>query len=97
VARSFCQTLPDKLQAMRAALAARRLNELAELAHWLKGAGGTVGYDAFFEPAREFELHARAGRLDELERGLRELFALADRVQPPPVADAQPPKILNKV
>ncbi|MBL8328697.1 MAG: response regulator [Rubrivivax sp.] len=86
VARSFCQTLPTKLQAMREALAERRLNELAELAHWLKGAGGTVGYDSFFEPAREFELHARAGRLAEAERALCQIESLAARIEPPPEA-----------
>ncbi len=96
VARSFCQTLPGKLQAMREALGARRLNELAELAHWLKGAGGTVGYDAFFEPAREFELHARAGRLADLERGLRDLQSLADRVQPPPEIPSDSPLIMDR-
>jgi hypothetical protein len=55
-----------------------------------------VGYDAFFEPAREFELHARAGRLAELERGLRELQALAARVQPPPETPSETPLILDK-
>jgi PAS domain S-box-containing protein len=97
VARSFCQTLPGKLDAMREALDARRLTELAELAHWLKGAGGTVGYDAFFEPAREFELHARAGRIPELERGLQALQSLAARIQPPPEAAATPSPVMDKV
>ncbi len=80
VVRTFGRTLPGKLQAMEDALAGRRLNELAELAHWLKGAGGTVGFDDFFEPAREFEQHARAGRFDELERCLQLLQGLAARI-----------------
>jgi PAS domain S-box-containing protein len=83
VARNFCQTLPSKLQAMQEALAGRRFKELAELAHWLKGAGGTVGYDVLFEPAREFELLARAGRVAEAERSLREIQALAARLVAP--------------
>ena len=78
--RTFGAALPGKLQAMRTALDARQLNELAELAHWLKGAGGTVGFDVFFEPAREFELLARAGRIDELEQGLQAIEALAARI-----------------
>ena len=36
------------------------------------------------EPAREFELHARAARVPDLERGLRELQTLAERLVPPP-------------
>ncbi len=80
VVRTFGQTLPEKLHAMDEALAAGRFDELAALAHWLKGAGGTVGFDEFFEPARQFEQHARAGRLPELTAGLRELHALAARL-----------------
>ncbi len=83
VVRSFAQVLPQKLQLMQEALAARQLNELAELAHWLKGAGGTVGFDEFFEPAREFEQHALAGRLSDLEAGLRTLQSMAKRLVVP--------------
>ena len=35
------------------------LEELALLAHWLKGAGGTVGYDDFSHPAAELEKFAK--------------------------------------
>jgi PAS domain S-box-containing protein len=80
VVRTFGRTLPVKLAAMREALEAQRYDELAELAHWLKGAGGTVGFDDFFEPAREFEMHAKSGRRAELEAGLKHLLAMADRV-----------------
>ena len=83
VVRSFAQVLPQKLHLMQEALAARQLNELAELAHWLKGAGGTVGFDQFFEPAREFEQHALAGRLRELEAGLHKLQSMAARLVVP--------------
>jgi len=80
VVRTFGRTLPVKLAAMQAALDEGRLDDLADLAHWLKGAGGTVGFDVFFEPAREFERLARAGETAALVRGLRQLFALADRL-----------------
>jgi len=40
VVRTFGRTLPDKLAAMQSALEDGRLNDLADLAHWLKGAGG---------------------------------------------------------
>ncbi len=30
-------------------------DELAGLAHWLKGAGSTVGYDEFTKPAARLE------------------------------------------
>ena len=78
--RTFGRTLPVKLAAMQSALDDGRLNDLADLAHWLKGAGGTVGFDVFFEPAREFERLARAGEPAELERVMRQIQALARRI-----------------
>jgi PAS domain S-box-containing protein len=83
VARTFCLALPGRLESMRAALAAGRMQEMAELAHWLKGAGGTVGYDALFEPARELERHARAGDREALERNLAQIEGLAERLVAP--------------
>jgi HPt (histidine-containing phosphotransfer) domain-containing protein len=90
VARTFCATLPEKLAAMEHALANRQLDDLAGLAHWLKGAGGTVGYDDFFEPAKLLEVQARAGRIPELRQTLQDLQSLAARVQPPPERAAAP-------
>ncbi len=88
VVRTFARTLPTKLQLMQEALAAGRFSELGELAHWLKGAGGTVGFDPFFEPARRFEQHARQHNVPELESGLRHLQSLAARLVVP--AEAEP-------
>ncbi|MFN9505185.1 MAG: Hpt domain-containing protein, partial [Rubrivivax sp.] len=90
VARTFCATLPQKLAAMEHALANRQMDDLADLAHWLKGAGGTVGYDEFFEPAKQLEGHARAGRIPELRQTLQTIQSLAARVQPPPERAAAP-------
>ena len=87
VVRTFARTLPTKLALMRDALDARRFEELANLAHWLKGAGGTVGFDSFFEPARRFEQDARSHDLSGLEEGLLEMQALAARIVAPPDPD----------
>ena len=57
----FVQQLPDKLAAMDAANARGDMLELAALAHWLKGAGGSMGFDDFFEPAKALEEAAKAG------------------------------------
>jgi DNA-binding response OmpR family regulator len=83
VVRSFALQLPDKLQAMDEALAHLDLAELQLLAHWLKGAGGTVGYDVFFEPARDLELHAQRGELEAVRSDLAVLHSLAVRIVVP--------------
>jgi HPt (histidine-containing phosphotransfer) domain-containing protein len=65
------------------ALASDDLAELAQLAHWLKGAGGTVGYDAFFEPAVALEERARSGDRGAIAESLQQLQALAGRIVVP--------------
>jgi len=87
VARRFVDQLPQKLRDMQASLAAGQLAELAQHAHWLKGAGGTVGFDAFFEPARDLETQALQGQADAAARTLDVLQALALRVVAPAEAD----------
>ena len=91
VVRSFALQLPAKLQAMDAALAHLDLAELQSLAHWLKGAGGTVGYDVFFEPARDLELHAQRGEIDAVRADLAVLHTLAARI----VVPAAPGRVLE--
>ena len=51
----------EKLRAMQAALAAGDRRELAGLAHWLKGTGGTAGFGDFLEPAEQLEQLAASG------------------------------------
>jgi PAS domain S-box-containing protein len=84
VVRNFALQLPGKLQAMDDALARGDFAALAQLAHWLKGAGGTVGYDVFFEPSRDFELHTQTGDERAMHMSLKELHALAARLVMPP-------------
>ncbi|MBI5335601.1 MAG: response regulator [Burkholderiales bacterium] len=92
VARKFVTQLPDKLAAMDAALAAGRLDELGDLAHWLKGAGGSVGFDECFEPARDLEAAARAADAAAAARQLARIHALGRRLtaDPVPGEGAQP-------
>jgi PAS domain S-box-containing protein len=80
VVRSFGEQLPARLQAMHSALAAGELDALAQLAHWLKGAGGTVGFDVFFEPARLLEQHVKNGDLALVQEALLHLQALSRRI-----------------
>jgi HPt (histidine-containing phosphotransfer) domain-containing protein len=73
---------------MDLALRAADMKELAALAHWLKGAGGTVGYHAFTEPARTLEASAKEGDADAAAAALRELRHLAARLVVPGEAPA---------
>ena len=61
IVRKFAARLREQLERTREATAAGDLPEVERLAHWLAGAAGTVGYDAFTGPARELEAAAMAG------------------------------------
>jgi CheY-like chemotaxis protein len=61
IAARFAQQLPAKLDEMASSLAQADHAQLAALAHWLKGAGGSMGYDALFEPAKVLEAALRRG------------------------------------
>jgi PAS domain S-box-containing protein len=84
--RKFTSRLGEQLDAMDRAWSARNYTELAALAHWLKGAGGTVGYDALTEPAIELEQLAKAGATDGVEATLARLRRLHQRIVVPEAA-----------
>jgi PAS domain S-box-containing protein len=88
VARSFCDQLPGKLDAMEAALAAGDFDTLKSLAHWLKGSGGSVGYDDLFEPARDLEKAAIDRDASTAGRFMTILRSLQARIEPPALPPA---------
>jgi PAS domain S-box-containing protein len=87
--RRFAGRLDEQLTAMDAARAAGDFQELTALAHWLKGAGGTVGYDDFTAPARNLETLAKAGDGTGADAALREIRGLALRLVAPEEDGAQ--------
>jgi CheY-like chemotaxis protein/HPt (histidine-containing phosphotransfer) domain-containing protein len=82
----FVGRLEEQLPAMDEAFWAQDFEALAKLAHWLKGAGGTVGFDVFYEPASELESAAKAMDLPAIERQIQQIHGLAGRL----VIDDQP-------
>ncbi len=81
----FAGRLSEKLGEMDAAVAKRAFGELAQLAHWLKGAGGTVGFDDFTQPAAELEQAALQSKEPECEALVNTLHDMANRIALAPV------------
>jgi PAS domain S-box-containing protein len=79
----FIIRLDDQLDAMDKSWEQRDFTELAALAHWLKGSGGTVGFDDFTEPAKNLETLAKAGSEDGIAVTLQELRELSRRLAVP--------------
>ncbi len=76
----FVSRLEEQLPALDEALWAKDFDALATLGHWLKGAGGTVGFDEFFEPASALETAAQAKDLEASEHHIRHIHRLAARI-----------------
>ena len=81
--RKFAARLEEQLVAFEHAFTERDFEQLAQLAHWLRGAAGTVGYDEFTEPAARLEQAARDQAISEIEFLIAELRDLAKRLEIP--------------
>ena len=87
IIRSFQPRLHDQLEAMEAAWESRDFAELTTLAHWLKGSGGTVGFDAFTAPAAELERMARERRDDNMAETIQHIRHITELLVIPEPAD----------
>ncbi|MDH3600321.1 MAG: Hpt domain-containing protein, partial [Candidatus Tectomicrobia bacterium] len=80
IIKKFVERLDEQLGAMTRVWNDRDFDELANLAHWLKGAGGTVGFDAFTEPAAHLEQLAKDKSEAHIGDAIIVLRQLADRI-----------------
>ena len=76
----FIEHLQDQLTALHQAFARRDFPQIARLAHWLKGSGGTAGFPAFTQPAKQLEALAKNQQADLLERAIAEIDHLVRRI-----------------
>ncbi|MFQ5461535.1 MAG: PAS domain S-box protein [Phycisphaerae bacterium] len=83
IAEEFAAQLSSRLESMRSAWAQRDLKTLVQLAHWLKGAGGTAGFSAFTAPAAELERWSREECLDEVEVAIADIARLLEAIELP--------------
>jgi len=81
----FIPRLHEQLAKAEQAIAAEDKDELAALAHWLKGSAGSVGYHGFTEIAAELEIFAKAGDMSQSKMKFAEITALANRVRVSPM------------
>jgi PAS domain S-box-containing protein len=79
----FIDRLQKQLGAMQSAWEKQDMAELAGLAHWLKGSGGTAGFGALTDPARKLEILAKERRLEDIEAAIGDLQGLMGRIESP--------------
>ena len=83
VVRKFALQMPERMQAIEQAWNARDFENLSALAHWLKGSGGTAGFDAFTAPARALEQLAKAKSEEQTAGVVGELRQLVAQIVVP--------------
>ncbi|MDB5859039.1 MAG: arcB 7 [Ramlibacter sp.] len=85
IVRKFAARLQDQLGHATDAVAAGNFEEVERLAHWLAGAAGTVGYDAFTKPARELEAAAKGSDALAAEAALQRIVRMGLLMEVPEV------------
>lgn len=80
IINGFAVTLVEKTEEMQSAFDSKEWDRLAKLAHWLKGSGGTAGFDCLTIPSSNLEKMAR--REDsQAQSTLDEIRGLAKRIK----------------
>ncbi len=83
IASEFIQRLAARRVEMETCLSERQFTELAQLGHWLKGAGGTAGFDIFSDVGRRLEVAAKDHRVPDCEHIITTIADLITRVSLP--------------
>jgi CheY-like chemotaxis protein/HPt (histidine-containing phosphotransfer) domain-containing protein/anti-sigma regulatory factor (Ser/Thr protein kinase) len=83
VAAKFARQMPERMEAIVKAWREGDCEAVWQLAHWLKGSGGTAGFDVFTAPARSLEELAKRRELAPMEAVIEELQGLVDRMVEP--------------
>jgi signal transduction histidine kinase/DNA-binding NarL/FixJ family response regulator len=84
IVEEFVGCLGQQLSALREALEGNDRRGIAEIAHRIKGTGGTAGFDELTQPAAALEnLAKNGGTLEQLARATDELQRLFDRIKLP--------------
>ncbi len=73
IVEMFVGRLRERVPEMRQKLDSKEFAELADLAHWLKGAGGTAGFDMFTSPAADLQKAAEASDETKIQQLLEEI------------------------
>ncbi len=83
IVESFVGCMDDTMKSLRAAQARMDYQEVREIAHRLKGTGGTVGFAAFTEPSRKLQFAAEERDDETIEAMLVELEDISSRIELP--------------
>ena len=79
----FIDRLDNQMQQLRNAATAGDLGTIEQVAHMIKGSGGSAGFPAFTKPANQLMLLARNGESNGVDALIDELANLESRLDRP--------------
>ncbi|WP_028869252.1 ATP-binding protein [Psychromonas arctica] len=80
IAEKFVLRLDEKIILMNDSLSQEDFATLADLAHWLKGSAGTIGFHDFTEPAIKLEASANENNTDNAKHLLEAIRQMANNI-----------------
>ncbi len=83
IVTEFTERLRGKVMEMRSLLEQDEFAMLRDMAHWLKGAGETVGFREMTAPAAKLEINSKQNNREECNVFLREIESLTNRIRLP--------------
>jgi two-component system, sensor histidine kinase len=87
IVREFVTKLESRLSEMRGLFEQAEWSDLASAAHWLKGSGGTAGFNDLTAPSARLERAAKDGNADAARVALTEIERLTARLHSPDLFD----------
>lgn len=77
----FVAELSEKCKVIDLAVVRNDYQEIEQFGHWLKASGGSLGFNAFTEPARDLENHAKQRQVDSIKHTVSVIKQLNSRIQ----------------
>jgi len=77
----FVGELSEKCKVIDLAVVRKDYQEIEQFGHWLKASGGSLGFNAFTEPARDLENHAKQRQVDSIKHTVSVIKQLNSRIQ----------------
>lgn len=79
----FVERFQSRVSEIESLQQASNYSELALVAHWLKGAGGSVGFDVLTELGQQLEEAAKMSRGEDISELVSSLRGVAGRIVAP--------------
>jgi len=81
IVERYLPRLDEQITAIHDAIEAEDFEQLASIAHWLKGSGGNVGFDGFTELATVLESAAKSRNSEQIAEQFKAILSYSERVK----------------